>query len=160
MSFIHQQTTQASPPTHGVDTTDVVLIERSLRDPHEFGAIFDRHWISIHAYCASRAAAAGEDIAAEVFRVAFDRRKVFDRRLDSARPWLYGIATKLLWHHFRSVERGDRAGRRLQLLAELATAEQPLDRLVRKSRAETDRRSLRRSPCKIGSPLRLGVTHR
>jgi len=130
MSSTTQQTTLGSPPGRArTAATDAALIERSLREPHEFAAIFDRHWNSLHAYCTSRAAAAGEDIAAEVFRVAFDRRGHYDRRLESARPWLYGIAIKLLLQHFRSGERGDRASRRAQLLAELETVDQPLDRL-------------------------------
>lgn len=127
---IDQQINLSSPPRRAVSgLTDAILIKRSLRDPQEFGAVFDRHWASLHDYCASRAGAAGEDIAAEAFRLAFDRRRSFDRRREDARPWLYGIATNLLRHHFRSTERGERAGRRAHALAELELAVQPLEQL-------------------------------
>ena len=131
MSYsINQQITLTSPPRRAVaEQTDAILIERSMRAPQEFGAVFDRHWVSLHAYCTSRAGAAGEDISAEVFRLAFDRRGRYDRRIESARPWLYGIATNLLRQHFRSSQRGERAGRRARALAELETAVQPLEQL-------------------------------
>jgi RNA polymerase sigma factor (sigma-70 family) len=89
--------------------TDGALIGRSLAQPRAFARVFDRHWPAIHAFCTSRAGAAGEDIAAESFRIAFDDRRRFDTRFADARPWLYGIATNLLRHHFRSAERGRRA---------------------------------------------------
>jgi RNA polymerase sigma-70 factor (ECF subfamily) len=111
------------------ELTDAAVIERSLGDPSEFAPIFDRHWRALHAYCTSRAAAAGEDIAAEVFRRAFDHRRRYDRRLDDARPWLYGIATNLLRHHFRSSKRKDRADRRALVFAELETTVQPFEQL-------------------------------
>ncbi len=120
----------SSPPTRvAAQHTDAAAIERSLRDPQHFAAIFDRHWAALHAYCTSRAGAAGEDLAAEVFRLAFDRRSRFDRRAQDARPWLYGIATNLLRHHFRSSQRGERAGRRAHALAQLQTSAQPLEQL-------------------------------
>jgi RNA polymerase sigma factor (sigma-70 family) len=81
----------------------------------------------LHAYCTSRAGATGEDIAAEAFGVAFDHRHRYDRRVEDARPWLYGIATNLLRHHFRTSQRG--AGRRAYALGELETVAQPLERL-------------------------------
>jgi RNA polymerase sigma factor (sigma-70 family) len=123
---IDQQIKLSGPPRRAASgQTDAILIERSLRDPQEFGAVFDRHWASLHAYCTSRAGASGEDIAAEAFRLAFDRRRRYDRRLEDARPWLYGIATNLLRHHFRSTQRGERAGRRAYALAELEINVQP-----------------------------------
>ena len=50
----------------------------------------------------SRAGPAGEDLAAETFRVAFDERRNYDARYADARPWLYGIATNMLRRHFRA----------------------------------------------------------
>jgi DNA-directed RNA polymerase specialized sigma24 family protein len=38
--------------------------------------------------CVSRAGAAGEDVAAETFRVALDARRRFDRSREDAGPWL------------------------------------------------------------------------
>jgi RNA polymerase sigma factor (sigma-70 family) len=84
---------------------DATLIAASLTDPAAFAAVFDRHWAGIHRYCASRVPAAGEDLAAETFRIAFDERAKYDARYDDARPWLYGIATNLLRRWFRNAAR-------------------------------------------------------
>jgi RNA polymerase sigma-70 factor, ECF subfamily len=81
--------------------TDAALIAASLTDAAAFAGVFDRHWPAIQRWCVSRAGPAGEDLAAETFRIAFDERARFDPRYDDARPWLYGIATNLLRHHFR-----------------------------------------------------------
>lgn len=83
---------------------DAELIAASLEVPSVFGTIFDRHWSAIRRFCMSRAGVAGEDLAAEAFRVAFDTRSGFDSCYASARPWLYGIATNLLRHWFRRQE--------------------------------------------------------
>jgi RNA polymerase sigma-70 factor (ECF subfamily) len=89
--------------------SDAAVMARSLRDPAAFATVFDRHWARLHTFCTARAGAAGEDIAAETFRIAFDERRRFDARHGLLRPWLFGIATNLLRHHFRSAERGQRA---------------------------------------------------
>jgi len=92
-------------------STDAAVIRASRMDPAAFGLVFDRHWVRIHRYCVVRAGPPGEDVAAETFRVAFDRRANYDGREDAA-PWLYGIATNLLRNWFRSVARRERALRR------------------------------------------------
>jgi RNA polymerase sigma factor (sigma-70 family) len=89
--------------------SDAAIVARSLADPAAFATIFDRHWPKLYRFCTARAGAAGEDIAAETFRIAFDDRDRFDERHGQLRPWLFGIATNLLRHHFRSAERGQRA---------------------------------------------------
>ncbi len=86
-------------------STDAALIAASLADPAAFAGVFDRHWPAIHRFCVSRAGPAGEDVAAETFRVAFDQRRRYDPRYDDARPWLYGIATNLLRRAFRTASR-------------------------------------------------------
>jgi RNA polymerase sigma factor (sigma-70 family) len=85
--------------------TDAALIAASLTDAPAFAAVFDRHWPAIHRWCVSRAGPAGEDLAAETFRIAFDERARFDPRYGDARPWLYGIATNQLRRHFRNAAR-------------------------------------------------------
>ena len=50
-----------------------------------------------------------------MFRIAFERRHTFDGSRDTARPWLYGIATNLLAKH----RRGE--ARRLRAVARLAS---------------------------------------
>ena len=91
--------------TDTVIPSDATLIAASLTDPGAFAGVFDRHWPGIHRFCVSRAGAAGEDLAAETFRVAFDERARFDPQRGDARPWLYGIATNLLRRAFRSAAR-------------------------------------------------------
>jgi RNA polymerase sigma-70 factor (ECF subfamily) len=49
-----------------------------------------------------------------VFRIAFQRRQAFDLTLDSARSWLYRIASNLVAKHHRS------AARRLRATASVA----------------------------------------
>ncbi len=41
-------------------------------------------------------AKAADDLAAEVFTIAFAQRQSYDLARDCARPWLYGIATNLV----------------------------------------------------------------
>ena len=89
-------------------STDAAVIRASRLDPAAFGVVFDRHWVRIHRYCVVRAGPPGEDVAAETFRVAFDRRSDYDGREDAA-PWLYGIAGNLLRNWFRSAARRERA---------------------------------------------------
>src|SRR4051812_49946311 len=74
---------------------DAEAIVRSRRDPQAFALVFDRHWPRIHAFCTARAGAAGEDLAAEVFRIAFDRRDPYDPAVRGAGPGLYGVAAPL-----------------------------------------------------------------
>ena len=93
-------------PAPRVGVSDASLIATSIDDPPVFAAVFDRHWPLIHRFCVSRAGAAGEDLAAEAFRVAFDERARYDPAQPDAGPWLYGIATNLLRHWFRGQARG------------------------------------------------------
>jgi RNA polymerase sigma-70 factor (ECF subfamily) len=81
---------------------DAEVIAASLVDGEAFGAIFERHYDAIARYARQRVGdAAGEDIAARTFTIAFERRVRFDTQVRSARPWLYGLATNLIRHHAR-----------------------------------------------------------
>ncbi|GAA2112340.1 RNA polymerase sigma factor [Actinomadura alba] len=89
---------------------DAELIEASRLRPERFAAIFDRYFTEIHRYVDRRLGAdAADDIAAETFLVAFRKRDRFDPARDSARPWLYGIATRLVSRHRRNESRRYRA---------------------------------------------------
>ena len=93
-------------------SSDTDLIGRSLEDPKAFEVIFDRHYSAIRRYVARRLSpACADDVAAEVFCVAFDRREHFvERRLDCPVPaWLYGIATNLVRRRRRDERRQLRA---------------------------------------------------
>lgn len=94
------------------DPRDNELIALSLTDPDAFAGIFDRHFGAIHRYLARRAGRdAADDLASDVFVVAFGRRAGFDLAYENALPWLYGIAGNLLNSNRR------RLGRDIALLA-------------------------------------------
>lgn len=81
-------------------STDSEIIQRSLGQPRAFAELFDRHARTVGGYAARRLGPdAGEDILSETFLVAFARRKSFDTAWDSALPWLYGIASRLIKKH-------------------------------------------------------------
>jgi RNA polymerase sigma-70 factor (ECF subfamily) len=86
--------------------TDAAIVERSMRDPESFSTIFDRHAPHIHRYLARRLGVpAADDLLAETFLAAFRRRDRFDTTHPDARPWLYGIATRIVGQHRRNEER-------------------------------------------------------
>lgn len=87
-------------------STDTAAIRRSLREPRAFTIVFDRHFDAVHAYAARRVGPdLADEIAAETFARAFDRRRSFDADRSDARPWLLGIATNLMRRHWRSERR-------------------------------------------------------
>jgi RNA polymerase sigma-70 factor (ECF subfamily) len=82
------------------------VIRASMSDPTAFGQIFDRHVGDITRFVTRRASAeAAEDLVAETFITAFRRRESFGAESLGARPWLYGIATNVLRHYFRGLDR-------------------------------------------------------
>jgi len=86
--------------------TDATVIRRSLREPRAFTIVFERHFDAVHGYAARRVGPdLADEIAAETFARAFDRRRTFDLGRSDARPWLLGIATNLLHRHWRSERR-------------------------------------------------------
>ena len=92
------------------DASDATAIARSLDSPGAFAGVFERHHAAIHRYLARRLGAdLADELAAETFAVAFAKRGRFDLDVADARPWLFGIATKLAHHHWRREERELRA---------------------------------------------------
>jgi RNA polymerase sigma factor (sigma-70 family) len=88
---------------------DASVIARSLRDSEAFATIFERHFDEIHRYLRRRHPGEADELAAEVFVVAFDARSRYRAQGDSARPWLYGIASNLLRKRRRQEQRALRA---------------------------------------------------
>ena len=89
--------------------SDVDCLARSLREPEAFELIFDRHFGAVHGYLHRRAGRdLADELAAETFALAFERRASCHAK-DSLLPWLYGIATNLLRHHWRAERRQLRA---------------------------------------------------
>jgi RNA polymerase sigma factor (sigma-70 family) len=102
-------TQPVSAAMHRADT-DAMIIEQALRQPERFEAVFDRHYRHIYAYAARRLGGSlAEDVAAETFLIAFDRRTQYDVSRHDARPWLYGIASNLIARHGRAEVRQYRA---------------------------------------------------
>lgn len=111
------------------EPTDAEVMVSSLADPSSFGVIFDRHGTTLHRYLARRV---GPDEAGallgELFRIGFEQRDRFDATRESARPWLYGIATNLVARHRRAEGRRQRAVARLG--AEPASTEDDAQRVT------------------------------
>lgn len=81
-------------------TTDSEIIQRSLQQPAVFAELFDRHARAVNAFATYRIGRhAAEDVLSETFLVAFRRRADFDTDVESAVPWLLGIASRLIRHH-------------------------------------------------------------
>src|SRR6187431_3370594 len=93
---------------------DATIIARSGEDRELFATVFDRHFGCIHRFLSRRIGDQADDLAAEVFSIAFERRHRFRPVHESALPWLYGIASNLLARHRRSEVRRLRALARLQ----------------------------------------------
>lgn len=88
----------------------------SLHEPAAFGELFDRHARAVHAYVSRRLGAdRADDVCADTFRLAFEKRAAFDVARGDVRPWLFGIATNLVRRHGRDEER------RLRALGRIAT---------------------------------------
>jgi RNA polymerase sigma factor (sigma-70 family) len=101
--------TVTGDPT-GPPATDAAVIEQSWAEPERFEAIFRRYFGRIHQYLAARVGGRiADDLAAEVFTVAFAQRQRYDLARDCARPWLYGIATNLAGTYRRQEQRRYRA---------------------------------------------------
>lgn len=97
--------------------SDGSVIERSWETPDAFAAIFDRYADDIHRYIARRLGSdTADDLMAETFVIAFQRRRRYDLAHAHARPWLYGIATNLIGRHRREEARRLRALSRMAAL--------------------------------------------
>jgi RNA polymerase sigma factor (sigma-70 family) len=120
---------------------DSALIACSITDPESFAALFDRHADEIHRYAARRLGGElADDVTGEVFLLAFRGRARYDRAWPDARPWLYGIATRVVSQHRRAERRrtaamakvsAERPGTFDERSAERVTAEQLQPRLAR-----------------------------
>ncbi len=96
---------QTDPP----ESTDSQEIEASLVHPHAFAALFQRHAGSVHRYVVKRVGPRdAEDLVGETFATAFRSRASYDLSRPDARPWLFGIATNLTRHYWRSEGRRQR----------------------------------------------------
>ena len=82
--------------------TDRDIMLRSREEPQAFAEIFERHARVVGAFIARRLGNdAAQDVLSEAFLVAFRRRASFNVEYESARPWLFGIAVRLIAQHRR-----------------------------------------------------------
>lgn len=94
----------------GAQQTDAQIIAESMDCPEAFAALFDRHFGSVYRYLARRVGVgAADDLAAETFLLAFDRRNSYELTRSGALPWLLGFATNLARQQFRAETRALRA---------------------------------------------------
>jgi RNA polymerase sigma factor (sigma-70 family) len=110
-SELIQRLPRARSPEAGVSAggDDASVIARSIGEPEAFATIFERHFDEIHRYLRRRHPSEADELAAEVFTAAFDARARYRAIGDSARPWLYGIASNLLAKRRRGEVRALRA---------------------------------------------------
>ena len=107
MTNMHPGTRADAASSQRDDARD---IELSLRDPAQFGRVFDRYFAEIHGYAAKRAGRdVADDIAAETFLTAFRARRRFDPGRGTVKAWLYGIVTNHLSAYRRRELRAYRA---------------------------------------------------
>jgi RNA polymerase sigma-70 factor (ECF subfamily) len=125
VTSIRQSELDATPQ----EPTDAELLAGR---PDEFGMLFDRYSRLLYGYCARRVGPdLAEDVVAETLLTAFEQRHRFDQTAETARPWLFGIATNLLRNHRRAEVRGWRAFAR--------TGADPLDGVRRVTDGIADR---------------------
>lgn len=90
--------------------SDASVIERSWAEPDVFAELFHRYADDIHRYAARRLGTeAADDLMAETFVTAFRRRRQYNLSRPHARPWLYGIVTRLIASQRRAEARALRA---------------------------------------------------
>jgi RNA polymerase sigma factor (sigma-70 family) len=146
----HESRMTRPPGIVGDRLDDDAVVARSVREPDQFAAIYDRYFGEVYRYVAGRLGRdAADDLAAETFLVAFRKRDRFDPALGRVRPWLYGIATILVGQHRRAETRRyralARAGRRV-----LGSVESPEDRVADAVTAERLGRQLAAALADLG----------
>jgi RNA polymerase sigma-70 factor (ECF subfamily) len=94
--------------------SDASVIVASFAEPEVLGALFDRHARVLYRYLVRRIGPDEADTTlGEIFRVAFEKRSTYDCSRPDARPWLYGIASRLVAKHRRREARRLHASARL-----------------------------------------------
>ena len=112
------------------DATDATIIQQSLRNSELFAVLYDRYATQLYHYAYRRVGPeAAEDVVADTFLVAFQRRGRYDLERPDALPWLFGIVSKEISRRRRSEQARYRAMARafadpsVDVLAERVTAQ-------------------------------------
>jgi RNA polymerase sigma-70 factor (ECF subfamily) len=131
--------------------TDADLIAASIDDAQLFTRVFDRHYVEIHAFVQRRLGVRLADrIATRTFVEAFRARRHYAPAGPDARPWLYGIAVRMIARYHR---RERRMLRRYARRGPSLLAEPPL--AARESSApHATRRRVARAIARLDGPLR------
>lgn len=89
------------------DEAEDLARRAAARDPAAWTMLFDLHFRSVYAFVRYRlrGADAAEDLAAQVFEVAFSRCEHFDWRGVPIEAWLIGIARNLVRDHLKKLAR-------------------------------------------------------
>lgn len=94
-----------------------------------FDEVFAAEFASLHAYLAKRVGPVrADDLTAETFAIAYRRWSDLDASRP-ARPWLYGIAAKLVQRQWRNERRMLRAYARTGLDPAFTEDDVPVDRI-------------------------------
>ncbi|MFB9963239.1 RNA polymerase sigma factor [Sinosporangium siamense] len=134
-----------APPAAGV--SDSHRIRESLTRPEAFAELFDEYAAMLYRYISKRVGPeAAEDLVGETFLIAFARRAQFDHGYGDARPWLFGIATKLLSRHHRTEAARYRA---IQRAPHEVAVPSPADLVADQVSAEAVRPALARALSKL-----------
>lgn len=100
------------------------LARAAAGDLGALGEVFDRHARPLHRFVVRATGARdAEDVVQTTFVRAMTLASTFDRQATSARPWLFGIASRVILEHRRAFARLRRA------LGRLASSEPPPARL-------------------------------
>lgn len=107
---------------------DAEIIAASVTEPELFGRIVDAYSDVMLGYLSRRVGLPlAQDMTSETFLLAFRARHTYRPLHETAKPWLYGIATNRVRDHGRSERRRiDALGR---LAGQAAFSEQPEDRV-------------------------------
>lgn len=107
------------PPSTSADTLALRRIARG--DLTALGELYDRHAVALLRFTAR---AAGKQDADDLVQATFMKvvrcAATYDGRTDSARPWLYGIAARLLQERRRALVRLARALASVARVAEVS----------------------------------------
>lgn len=85
--------------------TDLDIIRQSQAHPPAFGELYDRHAERLTRFAIQRVGRdTADDVVSETFLVAYRKRHKFNEAYESAMPWLFGIAARVIYTH-RDAER-------------------------------------------------------
>ncbi len=106
----HDQATPLADDQATPLADDAAIIARSMDDPEQFAVLYRRHAARLYRYAARRLGPdLADDLVADTFLHAFRQRAKYHSDCPDARPWLYGIATRLVGRNRRAEIRQYRA---------------------------------------------------